>query len=168
MVISQLAGSRHITWTKPWPEPKAWAGFGFWRPKAQAWILLGPAQAKLGQAEPAHHYSQPTIYNATNLPLFLAGCCERILHISRCPHSGVKVRFSPVQHPFFLNPELDFWFSSDKSLNFEPNLRFRSSSVRTQFKPFKIITKKFSLKKLIFTILTIYWLHIYISKFEAS
>ena len=45
--ISQLAGSRHITWTKPWPEPKAWASFGFWGPKAQAWILLGPTQAKL-------------------------------------------------------------------------------------------------------------------------
>ena len=46
MVISQLAGSRHITWTKPCPEPKAWAGFGFWWPKAWAWNLLGPAQAK--------------------------------------------------------------------------------------------------------------------------
>ena len=55
MVISQLAGSRHITWTKPWPEPKAWAGFGFWGPKAWAWILLGPTQAEPGQAEPAHH-----------------------------------------------------------------------------------------------------------------
>ena len=57
MVISQLAGSRHITWTKPCPEPKAWAGFGFWWPKARAWILLGLAQAEPGQAEPAHHYS---------------------------------------------------------------------------------------------------------------
>ena len=55
MVISQLAGSQHITWTKLWPEPKAWAGFGLWWPKAQAWILLGPTQAKLGQAKPAHH-----------------------------------------------------------------------------------------------------------------
>ena len=44
MVISQLAGSQHITWTKLWPEPKAWA-----------WILLGPAQAGPGQAEPTHH-----------------------------------------------------------------------------------------------------------------
>ena len=40
---------------KAMPEPKAWAGFGFWRPKARAWILLSPAQAEPGQAEPAHH-----------------------------------------------------------------------------------------------------------------
>ena len=45
----QLAGSRHITWTKPWPE-KAWAGLGFWRPEARAWISLSPTQA-----EPAQH-----------------------------------------------------------------------------------------------------------------
>jgi hypothetical protein len=69
---------------------------------------------------------------------------------SKVISSGVKVQFSPVQHPFFPNPELDFWFGSDKSLNFELNLRFRSSSVRTQFEPFKIITKKFPLKKLFF------------------
>ena len=42
--------------------------------------------------------------------------------------SGVKVRFSPVQRPLCLNLELDFWFGSGKSLNFEPNLRFRFSS----------------------------------------
>ena len=36
MVISQLASSQHITWTKPWPEPKAWASFSFWQPKA--WV----------------------------------------------------------------------------------------------------------------------------------
>ena len=51
----QLASSRHITCMKLWPEPKAWAGFGFWQPKALAWILLGPVQAELGQAELAHH-----------------------------------------------------------------------------------------------------------------
>ena len=43
----QLAGSWHIMCMKPWPKPKAWAGFGFWWPKAWAWILLGPVQAKL-------------------------------------------------------------------------------------------------------------------------
>ena len=42
--------------------------------------------------------------------------------------SGVKVWFSPVQHPLCLNLELDFWFSSGKSLNFEPNLQFQFSS----------------------------------------
>ena len=52
----QLAGSRHITWTKPWPEPKAWAGLGFWRPEARAWISSSPAQAEPGRAEPAQHY----------------------------------------------------------------------------------------------------------------
>ena len=35
----QLAGSQHITCMKPWPEPKAWASFSLWQPKAQAWIL---------------------------------------------------------------------------------------------------------------------------------
>ena len=54
----QLAGSRHITWTKPWPEPKAWAGLGFWRPEARAWISSSPAQAEPGRAEPAQHYFQ--------------------------------------------------------------------------------------------------------------
>ena len=52
----QLASLWHITWTKLWPEPKAWAGLGFWQPKAQAWISSSPAQAELGQAKPAQHY----------------------------------------------------------------------------------------------------------------
>ena len=42
----QLAGSWHITWTKLWPEPKAWAGLDFWRPEAWTWISSSPAQAK--------------------------------------------------------------------------------------------------------------------------
>ena len=65
MVISQLASSWHIMWTKLWPEPKAWASFGFWWPKAWAWILLGPAQAELGQAEPTHHYCENASYCGT-------------------------------------------------------------------------------------------------------
>jgi hypothetical protein len=75
--------------------------------------------------------------------------------------SGVKVRFSPVQHPLCLNLELDFWFSSDNSLNFELNLQFRFSSVRTRFEP--IITKEFLLKGFYL----LHYLHIYIVKFEA-
>ena len=80
--------------------------------------------------------------------------------------SGVKVQFSPVQHPFFLNPELDFWFSSDKSLNFEPNLWFRSSLNHSKL----CITKKFPLKKLFFTILTILttYLHFQVWSFIKS
>src|SRR6266700_1815204 len=49
-------------------------------------------------------------------------------YIYACISSGVKVQFSPVQHPFCLNLELNFWFGSDKSLNFELNLQFRFSS----------------------------------------
>ena len=71
MVISQLAGSQHITWTKLWPEPKAWAGFGLWWPKAQAWILLGPTQAEPGQAEPAHHYLANALFH-----LYFMYCLE--------------------------------------------------------------------------------------------
>ena len=40
------------------PEPKAWAGLGFWGPEARAWIFSGHCQAEPSQAGPAHHYSQ--------------------------------------------------------------------------------------------------------------
>ena len=60
MVILQLAGSRHIMCSKPWPEPRAWAGFGFPGPTARAWISSGPRQAEPSQAGPAHHYRRQT------------------------------------------------------------------------------------------------------------
>ena len=71
-------------------------------------------------------------------------------------HSGVKIQFSLVQHPLCLNLELDFWFGSDNSVNFELDLQFRFSSVQTWFDPFKIITKKFLLKRLLITTVSTY------------
>ena len=89
--------------------------------------------------------------------------CMRLFQQSVMVNSGVKVWFSPVQHPLCLNLELDFQFGSDNSLNFELDLQFRFSSVQTWFKPFKIITKEFLLKRLLFTTLSTY-LHCWVLK----
>ena len=66
-------------------------------------------------------------------------------------YSGVKVWFSLVQHPLCLNFELDFWFSSGKSLNFELNLWFQFSSGLNSV---WTIQNYYQLKRLLFTTLS--------------
>ena len=52
-----------IMCSKPWPEPRAWAGLGFLGPQAQAWNFWGLLQALVSQAEPAHPGRHVTVYH---------------------------------------------------------------------------------------------------------
>ena len=58
----------------------------------------------------------------------------RPLQGAACSHSDGKVRFSPVHHHIWLNPELDPWFSSGGFLEpwTEPSVQVQGGPVQVQ------------------------------------